>query len=67
MKTEQFKEMFLSLISWGWSGKYADELTAKANDPKQLAKIFSRVKLVAYRNCIDEHDALYHLISHGKI
>lgn len=67
MKLEQFKQMFITLIAWGWSGEYAAELTAKANDPKQCAKIFNRVKLVAYRNCISEHDALHSLINRGKL
>lgn len=67
MKIEQFKQMFLALIAWGWSGDYAAELTAKANDPKQCARIFSRVKLVAHRNSISEHDALHALISRGKL
>lgn len=67
MKLEQFKLMFLALIAWGWSGEYADELTAKANNPKQCAKIYNRVKLVAYRNCISEGDALFSLISRGNL
>lgn len=59
--------MFVALINWGWSGEYAEELTAKANDNKTLVKIQNRVKLVAYRNSISEHDALNHLISSGKL
>lgn len=67
MKTEEFKQRFIALINWGWSGEYAAELTAKANDNKTLAKIYNRVKLVAYRNSLSEGDALYHLISAGKL
>lgn len=59
--------MFIALINWGWSGEYAEELNAKANDNKTLTKIHNRVKLVAYRNSISEHDALHHLISSGKL
>lgn len=66
MKIEQFKQQFIALINWGWSGEYAAELTAKANDNKTLAKIFNCV-MVAYRNSISEGDALHHLISSGKI
>ena len=67
MNTEQFKQIFLASINWGWSGEYAAELTTKANDTKKLAKIYNRVKLVAYRNSISEGDALHHLISRGKL
>lgn len=60
--------MFLLVIKNGWScGDLTDGLTAKANDPKQCAKIYNRVKLVSYRNCINEHDALHILISRGKL
>ena len=67
MTQNEFKTMFVKLIAWGWSGEYADELNAKANNPAQLSKIFSRARLVAYRNCISIHDALNHLISSGKL
>lgn len=77
MKIEQFKQMFLAVIATGWT-RYDEttgdwthdltaELTAKANDPKQCAKIFNCVKLVAYRNCISEHDALHSMINRGKL
>lgn len=77
MNTEQFKQMFLAVITTGWARydeKTGDwthdltgELTAKANSPKECAKIYNRVKLVAYRNCISEHDALCNLIRRCKI
>lgn len=63
----EFKARFLALISWGWRGQYAEELTEKANNPEQLAKIFNLTKLVAFRNSISLGDALHHLISHNKI
>ncbi len=59
--------MFLCMAAHGWAGEYAAELTAKAHNPTKLSKIFSRARLVAYRYCIDEHDALHHLISHDKL
>lgn len=67
MNIEEFKTMFLVHVAWGWSGEYAAELTAKANDPKESAKIFNRVKLVAYRNHISMCDALHGLISRGNL
>lgn len=77
MKLEQFKQMFLAVIAQGWTrydkktGDWThdltDELTTKANDPKECAKIFNRVKLVAYRNFISEHDALCALLHRGKV
>lgn len=67
MNLQDFQQRFIAHINWGWSGDYAAYMTAKANDPKECAKIYKRVKLVAYRNHICEGDALHHLITHGKI
>lgn len=67
MNLRDFQQIFIALINWGWSGDYAAYLTDKANNTSECAKIYKRVKLVAYRNHICEGDALHLLISHGKI
>lgn len=67
MTNEEFQNRFISTIKWGWNGEYAAYLLSKANDLKECAKIHKRVRLVAYRACISEGDALVHLIGHGKI
>lgn len=67
MKLQDFQKRFTARINWGWSGDYAVYLLEKANNPTECAKIYKRVKLVAYRNRICEGDALHHLITHGKI
>lgn len=54
-------------IKWGWTGDYAAHLLSRFNDSKECSKIFSRCRLVAYRNCISIGDARHHLISAGKI
>lgn len=50
-----------------WTGDYAAHLLSRFNDRKECSKIFSRCRLVAYRNCISIGDARHHLISAGKI
>lgn len=66
MKKEEFKEMFLSIISHGW-GEYDNRLKEVTNDRKRLAKLHNTVRLVAYRNQISEHDALICLIRRGRV
>lgn len=65
MNLEQFKKMFIALINWGWSGEYAAELTAQANNNKVLNKIYTRVINWAKQWCVSEHDALISLIKRG--
>lgn len=67
MTLQEFKEQSISHVNWGWDGELAERLISKFNNPKECAKIFSRCKLVAYRNCISIGDARHHLITHGKI
>lgn len=67
MTVKDFQKHLISVIKWGWDGDYAASLLSKANDLKECAKIYRRVKLVAYRNFLCEGDALIYLIRHGKI
>ena len=64
---EKFKETFLAVIDWGWSGEYANHLRGVANDGKRLVKLRNAVKLTAYRNRISEYDALICLIRNAKV
>lgn len=66
MTIEQFKQMFIALINWGWNGEYAAELTAQANNDKICALIHERVKKWTDRWCVSEHDALISLIERGS-
>lgn len=65
MKTEEFKQRFIALINWGWSGEYAAELIAQANNDKICAMILERVNNWVNRWCVCESDALISLISRG--
>lgn len=67
MTLQEFKEQSISHVNWGWDGEFAEHLINKFNNSTECAKIFSRCKLVAYRNCISIGDARHHLITHGKI
>lgn len=67
MTLDEFITQSIAHVNWGWSGKYAADLTAKFNDRKEAAKIFKRCKLVSYRSGLSIGDARHHLISHGKI
>lgn len=74
MNLQDFQQMFIRVASCGWSRwdgeKYIDttaEYMAKANNLKECAKIHKSVKLVAYRNCVSEHDALHILMHRNRI
>ena len=68
MTKEEFKEMFIKVINFGWSqSRYFSHLNAVANDDAQLAKVQNMADLVAYRNNISTHDALYGLIRKGYV
>lgn len=68
MTKEEFKKMFIGVINFGWSqSRYFSHLNAVANDDAQLAKVHNMCNIVAYRNCISTHDALFSLIRHGKV
>ena len=68
MTREEFKQMFIKVINFGWSqSRYFSHLNAVANDDAQLAKVQNMADLVAYRNNISTHDALYGLIRKGYV
>ena len=68
MTKEEFKAMFVKVINFGWSqSSYFSHLQAVANDDAQLAKVHNMADLVAYRNNISIHDALYGLIRKGYV
>ena len=68
MTREEFKKMFIGVINFGWSqSSYFSHLNAVANDDAQLAKVHNMCNIVAYRNCISTHDALYTLIRRGFV
>lgn len=67
MTLDEFQQQSIAHIKWGWTGDYAAHLLSRFNDSKECSKIFSRCRLVAYRNCISIDDARHHLISAGKI
>ena len=68
MTKEEFKQMFIKVINFGWSqSRYFSHLNAVVNDDAQLAKVQNMADLVAYRNNISTHDALYGLIRKGYV
>lgn len=68
MTKAEFKQMFIKMINFGWANTdYFRHLNAVANDDAQLAKVHNMANLLTYRYCIDTHDALHSLISHGKV
>ena len=68
MTKEEFKQMFIKVINFGWAqSELLNHLNEVANDDKQLAKVQDMANLVAYRNSISTHDALYGLIRKGYV
>lgn len=67
MTLDEFQQQSIAHVKWGWTGDYAAHLLSRFNDRKECSRIFSRCRLVAYRNCISIGDARHHLISAGKI
>ena len=68
MTKEEFKKMFIKVINFGWSqSALLNHLNEVANDDRQLAKVQNMADLVAYRNNISIHDALYGLIRKGYV
>lgn len=65
MEIKEFKQMLLDTIKWGWSGEYASQLSAQANNDKILKKIYKRVISWANTYCVCESDALISLIERG--
>lgn len=65
MTHEEFKQKFIALINWGWSGDYAAELTAQANNDKICALVYKCVRSWADRWRVSEGDALISLIKRG--
>ena len=68
MTKEEFKQMFIKMINFGWAqSALLNHLNEVANDDRQLAKVQNMADLVAYRNNISTHDALYGLIRKGYV
>ena len=68
MTREEFKQMFIKVINFGWAqSALLNHLNEIANDDKQLAKVHNMCNIVAYHNCISTHDALYTLIRRGFV
>ena len=68
MTKEEFKQMFIKMINYGWARtEFFAHLNEVANDDRQLAKVHKKAELVAYRNNISIHDALYGLIRKGYV
>lgn len=68
MTKQEFKQMFIKIINYGWSGTdYFSHLNVVAQDDKLLSEVFNRAKLVSYRAHISLNDATFLLIRRGDI
>ena len=65
---EDFKQLFTNIINFGWKdSNYFEHLVKVANDSNKLAKLKCKVEKLSFNKCISQHDAMWSLISNGKI
>ncbi len=65
---EDFKQLFINIINFGWKGSnYFEHLVKVANDSNKLVKIKHKAEKLSFNKCISQHDAIWSLISNGKI
>lgn len=67
LTSEQFKEMFFKMAT-AFPYEHIEEAKERANNSASyLEKLQERCCRISDRYCIDEHDALFYLMSRGKV